>query len=652
MCRLPTTFLFAESASLITDFPVQSSSSSSSGSKWEEEQPAAPTSAPTAAPASAPASALFNISRGLARADRCFRCTLRDQPCNLASCKCTAALPVVTHPKQRWLPQPKEEDCRRPIICHTARSVAGSGHLRMPICGSGSSLTNHFLAAFVPMEIHMADGCRTLRKRVRSLSSTRRQPWIRRSGWGASGLTGDRTAVLDQDALLSPQPGLGKEHQVRCYHELVSDGGRPPYSLETLDDVYEHPAEFIEMVRPWMEVLFSSINPDNLGVFSRRQYVRRSSGGGSATNVGSRRKADKILEPAERKYADPEAAQAQARHEMHDKKVEIDLWNLDISGETAQERRGEEQTRATRRVWNKESLNRWTPVSSTTPPLVSPGGSSHRHQGVAGPACLCATPKTAMDRECPQGPACSLASAIAVVELAANVGALCLQYSRDVKKAKDDIDRFRQQTEALKTIAEGAQRLLQSPDGSRFETAQNLRSALANARSQLDPIHTRLEEKLKNGRTHRAMRRMGLRALVWPFESKDVEKIISDLRQERDAISAALQVDQTKLTADINRKIDISKLLVAKGAAFDAQANEHDPNCHPDTRVDLLADIHKWIEDPNAKCIFWLRGMAGTGKSTISRTARATAAAPPCSSPPYSPSSSTRCRSWNHMSKV
>ncbi|KAL8299267.1 hypothetical protein RB593_009250 [Gaeumannomyces tritici] len=212
------------------------------------------------------------------------------------------------------------------------------------------------------------------------------------------------------------------------------------------------------------------------------------------------------------------------------------------------------------------------------------------------------------------------ASAVAVIELAAKVGALCLQYSRDVKRAKDDIDRFRQQTEALKTIAEGAQRLLQGPDGSRFEIAQNLRSALANARSQLDPIHTRLKEKLKNGRTHRAMRRMGLRALVWPFESKDVEKIISDLRQERDAISAALQVDQTKLTADINRKIDISKLPVAKGAAFDAQANEHDPSCHPDTRVDLLADIHKWIEDPNAKCIFWLRGMAGTGKSTISRT--------------------------------
>ncbi|KAL8383434.1 hypothetical protein RB595_010567 [Gaeumannomyces hyphopodioides] len=62
------------------------------------------------------------------------------------------------------------------------------------------------------------------------------------------------------------------------------------------------------------------------------------------------------------------------------------------------------------------------------------------------------------------------------------------------------------------------------------------------------------------------------------------------------------------------------RLPVVKGAAFNAQANEHDPSCHPDTRVDLLADIHRWTEDPNGKCIFWLRGMAGTGKSTISRT--------------------------------
>ncbi|KLU92350.1 hypothetical protein MAPG_11296 [Magnaporthiopsis poae ATCC 64411] len=225
------------------------------------------------------------------------------------------------------------------------------------------------------------------------------------------------------------------------------------------------------------------------------------------------------------------------------------------------------------------------------------------------------------------------ASAIAVIELAANVGALCLRYSLAVKNAKQEIERFRQQTEALKTTAEGAQRLLQGPDGGRLETLQNLRDALANARSQLDPIRTKLEEKLNTGRRGRAMRRIGLRALTWPFETKDVDKIITNLQRDQDTISAALQIDQTAQILDINRKADqileINReinLPVAKGAAFDAEANEHDPSCHPATRVDLLADIHRWIEDPNGKGIFWLRGMAGTGKSTISRTVAKTLA--------------------------
>ena len=81
--------------------------------------------------------------------------------------------------------------------------------------------------------------------------------------------------------------------------------------------------------------------------------------------------------------------------------------------------------------------------------------------------------------------------------------------------------------------------------------------------------------------------------------------------------STGVKTDQI---SDINRKIVLSMLPVAKGAAFHAHENEHDPSCHPNTRVDLLAHVHTWIQDPNGKCIFWLRGMAGTGKSTISRT--------------------------------
>jgi hypothetical protein len=39
-----------------------------------------------------------------------------------------------------------------------------------------------------------------------------------------------------------------------------------------------------------------------------------------------------------------------------------------------------------------------------------------------------------------------------------------------------------------------------------------------------------------------------------------------------------------------------------------------------DTRIQLLADIMSWAEAPNTPLVFWLNGLAGTGKSTVART--------------------------------
>ncbi|KAH8812424.1 hypothetical protein F5884DRAFT_855722 [Xylogone sp. PMI_703] len=40
----------------------------------------------------------------------------------------------------------------------------------------------------------------------------------------------------------------------------------------------------------------------------------------------------------------------------------------------------------------------------------------------------------------------------------------------------------------------------------------------------------------------------------------------------------------------------------------------------PIVEVAQLAKVNEWVADPNSQCILWLQGMAGTGKSTISRT--------------------------------
>ncbi|KAG8948545.1 hypothetical protein FRC03_000689 [Tulasnella sp. 419] len=58
----------------------------------------------------------------------------------------------------------------------------------------------------------------------------------------------------------------------------------------------------------------------------------------------------------------------------------------------------------------------------------------------------------------------------------------------------------------------------------------------------------------------------------------------------------------------------------ADSARYDSGSQSSSSFCLEDTRVKLLDEIEKWAEDPNSRPIFWLCGMAGTGKSTIART--------------------------------
>jgi hypothetical protein len=64
----------------------------------------------------------------------------------------------------------------------------------------------------------------------------------------------------------------------------------------------------------------------------------------------------------------------------------------------------------------------------------------------------------------------------------------------------------------------------------------------------------------------------------------------------------------------------LSALPIAQGASFDSHNEEHNARCLPDTCTELLDEITTWASNKDGKSIFWLSGMAGTGKSTIART--------------------------------
>lgn len=94
---------------------------------------------------------------------------------------------------------------------------------------------------------------------------------------------------------------------------------------------------------------------------------------------------------------------------------------------------------------------------------------------------------------------------------------------------------------------------------------------------------------------------------------------LSSLRDKTDVISALILDASVKLdVAEQDRYL--SKLSYAAGANYDSREREDEPYCLPDTRVEILSEIIRWSTDSCHKSIFWLNGMAGTGKSTIART--------------------------------
>lgn len=85
-----------------------------------------------------------------------------------------------------------------------------------------------------------------------------------------------------------------------------------------------------------------------------------------------------------------------------------------------------------------------------------------------------------------------------------------------------------------------------------------------------------------------------------------------------------LHGSQTMHLGDVNHfhqasNVDLNLLWIVEDASFDAYGQVHRV-CHPSTRVELLREIQNWVQEPQGRNIFWLSGMAGTGKSTIATT--------------------------------
>ncbi len=129
------------------------------------------------------------------------------------------------------------------------------------------------------------------------------------------------------------------------------------------------------------------------------------------------------------------------------------------------------------------------------------------------------------------------ASAIAVIEISAKIAALCFQYSTSVKNAKKDIERLLRKVNDIRNVFEQVKQLSDEGDIMQPDLSGPLKECLL----QLEELKTQLDP----GKTRKPMSLVGVRALKWPFTSKEVEKIVASLESYEHICTLVLVTDQS-----------------------------------------------------------------------------------------------------------
>ena len=193
---------------------------------------------------------------------------------------------------------------------------------------------------------------------------------------------------------------------------------------------------------------------------------------------------------------------------------------------------------------------------------------------------------------------------IAVIQVAAQVVKLCGGYIGEVKAAADEIERFKSKASILHDVLI---KLKECP------ATANHQAVIKDCLTELESI----KQSLQPSTAHKRMKRFGIRALKWPFSKKEADEKIARLDGYRNVFGTILQLDSNIRIIDSEEEHCLdTKLAYVADASLSEQRHRHHP-CLENTRVQVLQEVEQWARTSTSQSIFWLRGMAGLGKSTV-----------------------------------
>jgi len=134
------------------------------------------------------------------------------------------------------------------------------------------------------------------------------------------------------------------------------------------------------------------------------------------------------------------------------------------------------------------------------------------------------------------------ASVIAVIDISAKIFKLCQTYVSAVKEARKDIQRLRDGVTSLHDVIIEVRDLAEDPSSSRRLVFSHL-NQYDGPVQQCERDLRRLVAQLELGDGENKMRQFGLRALKWPFSSKDIDKRLQVINDHKATFTLALTSD-------------------------------------------------------------------------------------------------------------
>lgn len=132
-------------------------------------------------------------------------------------------------------------------------------------------------------------------------------------------------------------------------------------------------------------------------------------------------------------------------------------------------------------------------------------------------------------------------TALAVVNTSAKVLSIFSKYYSEVKDAQRHITNLVNEIEDFRRVMQKFYELLRT--STKLSVSAALEPTIVQTLSDLGTLQTKLNPKPGA----RPMKRLGKRALTWPFEKKEVEEWTAKLHKLNMKINVALSTDQSEL---------------------------------------------------------------------------------------------------------